>query len=971
MTSSQQLIAPERHAHQTPSAPKLRDRNASIRVLFAQRDVIGKIGGGEAASARMLERTNQAVVTWPVSQPPQTPIAANFEYASIDTTFRSGMQERVRSIPADIPSTVRADFYEALSIAHAVKGQEFDVVECPDYVTYGRFLPFAFAEFGVKYKRLVCSLHGRSSRTFEIENQFGEVISPAQFQHLQSAERQFIFGAADIRYGFSERYVAQTRQLEPLPIALVDPLCALPAVHHSARRARKRGLIWFVARQDRVKGADLFLAALFRAGEELWNHYAMCGPSVRFKNRASIFEAMGYCRRRGMPFNYRGPLPYADVAIEAYQSGAFVVVPSREETFSLVALEALLHGAPVLLSKHAGAADFIRNRFGFHFEGVDIFDPFDEFAAARAIRSMWEHWPEHREALVKALRETDLSPQPDSLFDAYSSRPEFDPQLRDEAASDWNRVMKAYSDLNAKTVTPIDREKESSTPTAVTGKPLFDMADRILNQSPQQNPFLCLQETRRLAALSAHINRARIYRQLARCEETTRPMVAAAYRLRAFRMGAVPAPEIADLEQQLQRRGFIEESACVRLWATSQDDEPVRNYLEQRRRRSLEIQLDDSEYVVDRRGANASKVSIIVSMYNASKPVVEHFLAHLSPVAMAAAGRAEIVFVDSGSTLPQIELLRSVPSLQKMPYVIVRSVERETIQTAWNRGIQSARGEYVTCLGVDEGVAESALDELTGFLDRHPEIDWVTSDAVVSEVDAQGRWRRDVMSYHRSPYNRFSYLNDCTYINYVGGLYRRSIHHRFGWYDGSFKGAGDTEFKCRIFPFIQTAALPKTLGFYFDFPAERVTNSANIEIEDLRAWYLFRTPGGIDYLMQGKEASAWEQLFWSALAGRRCWTGAKADCDLAFAVNVLSGLLRRNPNHALCVFERRLQTLLREMRRLQDWPGHGLHGAIAESDLIERSRRFFRRCTKMRPDLTFPPDYRSDAFFFAHSWTWQ
>ena len=227
------------------------------------------------------------------------------------------------------------------------------------------------------------------------------------------------------------------------------------------------------------------------------------------------------------------------------------------------------------------------------------------------------------------------------------------------------------------------------------------------------------------------------------------------------------------------------------------------------------------------------------------------------------------------------------------------------------------------------------------------------------------------MSYHRSPYHRFSYLNDCTYINYVGGLYRRAIHHRFGWYDGSFKGAGDTEFKCRVFPFIQTAALPKTLGFYFDFPAERVTNSANIEIEDLRAWYLFRTPGGADYLMQGKDASAWEQLFWSALAGRRCWTGAKADCDLSFAVNVLSGLLKRNPNHALRVFERRLQALLREMRRLQDWPGHGLHGAIAESDLIERSRRFFRRCAKMRPDLTFPLDYRSDAFFFAHNWTWQ
>src|SRR4030095_12444605 len=98
----------------------------------------------------------------------------------------------------------------------------------------------------------------------------------------------------------------------------------------------------------------------------------------------------------------------------------------------------------------------------------------------------------------------------------------------------WNRIMKAYSDLNAKTVTPADRDKESPSPIAVTGKPLFEMTDRIVNQSPLRNPFLCLEEARGLAALSAHVNRARIYQHLARCEETGRPIVAAAYRLCAF-----------------------------------------------------------------------------------------------------------------------------------------------------------------------------------------------------------------------------------------------------------------------------------------------------------------------------------------------------------------------------------------------------------------------------------------------------
>jgi glycosyltransferase involved in cell wall biosynthesis len=303
--------------------------------------------------------------------------------------------------------------------------------------------------------------------------------------------------------------------------------------------------------------------------------------------------------------------------------------------------------------------------------------------------------------------------------------------------------------------------------------------------------------------------------------------------------------------------------------------------------------------------------------------------------------------------------------------MVVRSFERETIQTAWNRGLQLARGEYITCLGVDEGITETSLDDLAQFLDTHPMVDWVTANTVVTKVDAEGHWKRDVMSYSRPTYTRFNYFNDCTYINYVGGLYRRSIHSRFGWYDGTFKGAGDTEFKCRIFPFIHTAALPKTLGFYFDFPEERVTNSANIEVEDLRAWYVFRTIGGIEYLMGKQDAESWEELFWTALSGRRCWSSTPADCDLEFASNVLTGLLRRDPSHHLREFAAGLNMLVREIRLLQNWSGRQAWlGSIAEKDLIERSRSFFRKCGRTRPDLNFPSDFRSDALFFAHSWTW-
>src|SRR6266480_7212771 len=147
-----------------------------MRVLCAQRDVIGKIGGGESASTRLFQRASGPLFTWPVSQPPTVDLSPNFEHVPIDSNFRSSIQQQLRPLEHALSERDRDDFYEAVIVAHAVRGREFDVVECPDYLSYGRFLPFALAQYGVRYNRLVCSLHGLLSRTFEIENEFNEIV---------------------------------------------------------------------------------------------------------------------------------------------------------------------------------------------------------------------------------------------------------------------------------------------------------------------------------------------------------------------------------------------------------------------------------------------------------------------------------------------------------------------------------------------------------------------------------------------------------------------------------------------------------------------------------------------------------------------------------------------------------------------------------------------------------------------------
>ncbi|MFM7579570.1 MAG: family 2 glycosyl transferase, partial [Microcystaceae cyanobacterium] len=103
-------------------------------------------------------------------------------------------------------------------------------------------------------------------------------------------------------------------------------------------------------------------------------------------------------------------------------------------------------------------------------------------------------------------------------------------------------------------------------------------------------------------------------------------------------------------------------------------------------------------------------------------------------------------------------------------------------------------------------------------LDRDEHLDWVIGHSLVTNVDRQGSWVSDVMAYDRTGYEQdLVYLETC-YLSWVGALYRKSIHDRFGYYDASFRGAGDTEFKSRVMPFIKSKVVDQTLGLFGNYP---------------------------------------------------------------------------------------------------------------------------------------------------------
>ena len=200
------------------------------------------------------------------------------------------------------------------------------------------------------------------------------------------------------------------------------------------------------------------------------------------------------------------------------------------------------------------------------------------------------------------------------------------------------------------------------------------------------------------------------------------------------------------------------------------------------------------------------------------------------------------------------------------------------------------------------------------------------ADSLVTNVDRDGVYDSDIMPYDRSGYCQdLVYLETC-YLSWVGGLYRRSIHERFGYYDETFRAAGDTEFKNRILPHIRSAYVPKMLGVFNNYPEARTTQHPRAEIEDLRAWYLWRTPGGLRYAFDHRPVDEVAALLRKSLNYRKSFCGhLSSDFDIA---NALAAYLAGRPDAPSWAVEARRETAeaLRLIRSVELLPANLLPG---------------------------------------------
>jgi len=935
------------------------------RVLLLVTDLYAHVGGGQTAYRALIERMPTVQFYYFAKNPgsetekPQnaTPVASkDFYYANLG------------DLPAEMGhfySDYLECWQMARSFAEAFPGVAIDVVDTPDYNRLGLFIRAALEMHGVRVGTVSLALHGTISSA--LLDEWGTRRSTRMLAEIRLRER-LQYRGVDSRYALSAAYADElTRQSGGFVANQIDPLLIVGKFEPAVAVGDKRPDIAFIGRRERRKGPDLFIDTLWSLDRQTYGRSLIIGSESHGDSGVGskeILESMA--RLRGLDVEYREHMPRTKLD-EMFKGRVIVLLPSRCDQFNLVALEALRLGAPAFVSKNAGVSRWIQERVprladlvfdvsasrgavagvrrtladydGLRARIVDELHRARIAPDASTLETMYTPAGKRSDSADDALREIRHRldafnrPRPLSEFNRRSTAapasglPQWKQKILDSplrpAAEAYHRARMRIAAVQVPS--PVNTEHASRTLLHGLRNEISDRSPRALEQLSSavdiegtRSRLLRIGERTReeighkLKTISDEIGsklagRASLFRDLARLERKRgRPVVAATYAMRLMRwMGSDVYGDLDFVGRTLEAEGFGREAEATRAMFGSGDhqDNSVKALLEGQLAAQKRKELGEFAIVDDRRGDVKAKVAVIVSLYNAETKL-KTFLLQLSAQSAIDNNRLEIVLVDSGSPTDEYGVFKAFMEETKLPVLYVRTAKRETIQAAWNRGIQLTKAPYLSFLGCDEGVHPDTYDLLASELDSDRDTDWMMTDSVVTNVDRRGAFVSDVMTYDRRGYDQsLVYLETC-YLSWVGGLYRRSIHERFGFYDEAFRGAGDTEFKSRILPFIKSKHVAKPYGLFLNYPEERTTQHPRAEIEDQRAWYIYRTKAGVTYVWDSKPIEDVEAFFRRCLSYRKSYCGhLSTDFEMAHVVAQYMVKRAENPEFAAAALE--------------------------------------------------------------------
>lgn len=208
-------------------------------------------------------------------------------------------------------------------------------------------------------------------------------------------------------------------------------------------------------------------------------------------------------------------------------------------------------------------------------------------------------------------------------------------------------------------------------------------------------------------------------------------------------------------------------------------------------------------------------ISAIVSVYNCER-FIRGCLEDLE--AQTIANRLEIIVIDSCSQQNEKPIIEE---FQKRYHNIkyVRTDKRETVYAAWNRGIQTASGKYITNANTDDRHRCDAFEIMFNELESKPEIALVYADVVITEKENETFAKHTPCGYFKwLDWDRKMLLEKGCFMG-PQPMWRRSVHDEYGYFDETMVTSGDYEFWLRISQTHNFFHIKTDLGLYLKSPA--------------------------------------------------------------------------------------------------------------------------------------------------------
>ena len=207
-------------------------------------------------------------------------------------------------------------------------------------------------------------------------------------------------------------------------------------------------------------------------------------------------------------------------------------------------------------------------------------------------------------------------------------------------------------------------------------------------------------------------------------------------------------------------------------------------------------------------------ISAIVSTCNSEK-FIRGCLEDLE--AQTIADQLEIIVVNSGSNENEEAIVKAFQEkYSNIKYL--KTNKRETVYSAWNRAIKVSSGKYITTANTDDRHRKDALARMAKVLDMRPDITLVYADVIITETENETfEACTPVGKYRWHEWNRDTLLEKGCFIG-PQPMWRKNVHHVYGYFDETFVSSGDYEFWLRISQTSEFFHIKIPLGLYLKRP---------------------------------------------------------------------------------------------------------------------------------------------------------